>query len=146
VPWHRPDRVAQPVSYTISNGFRENERVTSLRATAYYLDQPELKESVVAGYWWASLAALEFASAPSRRTVGFNRLYSADPSLPDTLLLTNPQWDGMAKAERDPGFRAMAEQCSQTVLVIPPLTLSRCHFGASAGQSALELPQTRSTK
>lgn len=130
-PWQRPDRVQRNFAYALDNGFVENERLTALRAIAAYIDRPELRDAIVAGYWWASLAPLEYASAGSRRTVAFNRLADVYPPPAQTLLLESPQWDDMSNAGANPRFAAFRRQCAQVLVVVRPYTLRRCHYPAA---------------
>lgn len=126
VPWTGLAQLQAPVGYAWRNGFIENERLTALRQVDRYLDEGQGRGSVVAGSWWASLVAVEYVSDNPRRTVGFNRLYTAKPDLPDTLLLVSPQWDDMAGANRDPVFQQFARICTTSVLSAPPFELRRC--------------------
>jgi hypothetical protein len=128
MPWQRMDRVRQPLEYVARTGWAENPRAAALRRVARFIDRPEWRHSVVAGYWWASLAALEYSSAGSRRTVGFNRMASADPARSDTLLLDNPQWDAMANANADADYASLRRRCAELLLSEPPFSLYRCRL------------------
>jgi hypothetical protein len=130
-PWQRLDRMQENLGYAIQNGFVENERLTALRAIARYIDRPELRGAMVTGYWWASIAPLEYASHGSHRTVAYNRLEKVYPPPSQTLLLDSPSWDAMASADTNLAYLAFHRQCSQTLVVVPPYTLRRCQFPAT---------------
>jgi hypothetical protein len=132
VPWQRLDRLQAAPAYALHNGFVENPRVNALRAVSIYLDRAPLRDSVLVGYWWASLAALEYLADTPRRTVAFNRIDSADPARPGTLLLVNPKWDAMAGADANPAYAGFTRRCRDTVLQIAPLRVARCRFDARA--------------
>ena len=130
LPWARMERLVDPVRYSLRNGFVENERVTALRAAGRYLDEGAGRNSIVVGYWWASLVAVQFVSNTPHRVVGFNRLYTARLDLPGTLLLRDPQWDEMAKASSDPAYLEFARHCRTEALSRPPIALLRCDIAA----------------
>ena len=130
LPWARMERLEGPVRYSLRNGFVENERVTALRAAGRYLDEGAGRDSIVVGYWWASLVAVQFVSNTPPRVVGFNRLYTARLDLPGTLLLREPQWDEMAKASSDPAYLEFVRHCQTEVLSRPPIALMRCDNSA----------------
>lgn len=130
VPWSSAMQLAVPFKYAFKNGFTENERVAALRQVDRYLDQGAGREAVVAGSWWASVVAIEYMSDDPRRTAGFNRLYTARPDLPGTLMLVSPQWDAMAGMDRDPAFQEFMRVCPTIVLSAPPYELRRCDMVA----------------
>jgi hypothetical protein len=128
IPWANLAQLRRPVDYAMANGFTENERVASLRAVGTFIDEGTGRKSVVAGSWWAPLVAVEYVSTGTRRTVGYNRLYTARPDLPGTLFLRVQKWDELAGANRDPTFARFARNCEKTVVSAPPFELSRCEF------------------
>jgi hypothetical protein len=130
VPWHGLGRMADPVRYAVKNRFLENERVTALRALGNYVDRPGSSQSIVVGYWWATLVAVEYVSHGGRRTVGYNRLYTARKDLPGTFLLRDPTWDARAKADADKSFLEFQSHCQDRALAIAPYTLTACRFDA----------------
>lgn len=133
LPWARMEQLEGPVRYSLRNGFVENERVTALRAAGRYLDEGAGRDSIVVGYSWASLVAVQFVSNTPPRVVGFNRLYTARLDLPGTLLLRDRHWDEMAKESGDPTYLDYLEfvrHCQTEVLSRPPIALLRCDIAA----------------
>lgn len=126
MPWRSLQVLTGPVQYSAKNGFLENERVTSLRQVARYLNEGPGSDSVIAGSWWASLTAVEYASAKPRVTVAFNRLYTSRPDLPGTLLLKAPRWDAYSGADKDPAFLKFAEDCTDQVIETQEYVVYRC--------------------
>ena len=126
VPWHRLDRPKYNLEFARTHGFSSHPRLDALRAVAATIDRPELREAKVAGYWWATLAPLEYASAGNGRTVGFNRLPALSPPPAQVLLLEHPDWDRMANAQADESFTAFKRRCTELVLDAPPYLLRRC--------------------
>ena len=129
LPWHRLDRLQQPVEHAQREGLHAGARLQALQRLAAIADAPAQRDSVVAGYWWASLVELEYASRLPRRTVGFNRLESADLAKPGTLLLLNPKWDAMTNYANDPDFIRFLAHCTERVALVPPFELRRCEPG-----------------
>lgn len=125
-PWGGLSQLTAPLRYALDNEFVENERVTALREVARYLNNGSGRDAVVAGSWWAALVPVEYVSEGSRRTVAFDKMYTARKDLPGTLLLKAPKWDAIAGAEKNPKFQSFEKLCARQVLLAPPYELYSC--------------------
>lgn len=125
-PWSSMQQLLVPIRYTINNGFLENERVTSLRQVARYINGASGRDEVVAGSWWAPLVIIEYVSNEQRKTVGFNRMHTARPDLAGTILLKSDRWEAMSGSDKDPAFQKFVNACRRPLVVTREYSLYDC--------------------